>query len=276
MGIEKSLITVVIPVKDDPVNLRLCISRLAGIDQIVVVGSGANDSSRSVAEEKSINYIEFEWDGKFPKKRNWILRNYAFQTDWVLFLDADEYVSKAFFDELNDVLSRTSHVGFWLNYDNYFMGKRLHYGDPSPKLALFRIGAGEYEQINEDSWSHLDMEVHEHPVLVGSVGAIKTPIEHKDYRGLAHWIIKHNDYSDWEANRYLRLLDGGENAWKKLTPRQRTKYRHIVKWWFPFVYFCGVFFYKKGILDGVVGFRLSLMKSWYFYTVRLKILELLK
>ena len=34
--------------------------------------------------------IDFKWDGKFPKKRNWVLRNYKFKTPWVLFLDADE------------------------------------------------------------------------------------------------------------------------------------------------------------------------------------------
>ena len=54
------------------------------------------------------------------------------------------------------------------------MGKKLQGGDPFRKLALFRAGAGEYEKIEEDNWSHLDMEVHEHPVLEGTVGEIKT------------------------------------------------------------------------------------------------------
>ena len=29
----------------------------------------------------------FEWNGKFPKKRNRVLQTYDFETEWVLFLD---------------------------------------------------------------------------------------------------------------------------------------------------------------------------------------------
>lgn len=39
--------------------------------------------------------LNFAWDGHFPKKRNWVLRNYTFNSDWVLFLDADEFVADA-------------------------------------------------------------------------------------------------------------------------------------------------------------------------------------
>ena len=48
------------------------------------------------------------------------------------------------------------------------------------KLALFRIGCGEYEQFPEEKWSRLDMEVHEHPVLNGTTGEIRTRLRHHD------------------------------------------------------------------------------------------------
>ena len=155
--------------------------------------------------------LQFDWNGAFPKKRNWVLRNYEFKTDWVLFLDADEFVSAAFVREVRQAIQHRPHVGFWLNFENYFMGQRLKYGDPMRKLALFRVGVGEYEKIEEDHWSHLDMEVHEHPVLPGSAGEIKAPIEHNDFRGLKHYIAKHNEYSSWEAARYVRLRASSES-----------------------------------------------------------------
>jgi hypothetical protein len=52
-------------------------------------------------------------------------------------------------------------------------------------------------------WSHLDMEVHEHPIIEGNVGVIKAKVVHKDFKNLDHYIAKHNAYSTWEAQRYL-------------------------------------------------------------------------
>ncbi|MBL7696632.1 MAG: hypothetical protein JNK79_00670 [Chitinophagaceae bacterium] len=43
-------------------------------------------------------------------------------------------------------------------------------GYPLKKLALFRVSSGEYEQIDENYWSPLDMEVHEHPCLHEPIG----------------------------------------------------------------------------------------------------------
>ena len=268
-----SSITVVFPVKNEAQNLSRAIPLVASLGPVVIVDSYSEDRTFEVAQELGTEVLHFDWNGQFPKKRNWVLRHYDFKTDWVLFLDADEFVSEAFIEEVKSALKDTSHVGFWLHFDNYFMGKCLKYGDPMRKLALFRVAAGEYERIDEDSWSHLDMEVHEHPVLNGSIGEIKAPIEHNDFRGLKHYITKHNEYSSWEAARYLRLMAQEGAEWEGLTNRQRKKYRHIAKWWFASVYFIVSFFLKRGFLDGAVGFHFALLKTVYFYQIRLKILE---
>lgn len=49
------------------------------------------------------------------------------------------------------------------------------------------------------------MEVHEHPIIEGKVGIIKSKVVHKDFKNLEHYIAKHNAYSSWEAQRYLQL-----------------------------------------------------------------------
>src|SRR4030095_9392302 len=109
----------------------------------------------------------FKWDGKFPKKRNWFLRNHSISTKWILFLDADEYLTEAFKNEMRECISRDDKVGYWLSYTIYFLGKQLKGGYPLRKLALFRVGAGEYGQICEEHWSNLDMGRHEKPVRSG-------------------------------------------------------------------------------------------------------------
>lgn len=264
-------ITIVLPVKNEAKNLAPCIAAVAALGPIVVVDSGSSDDTKAIAEVAGAEVLYFEWDGQFPKKRNWTLRNYKFTTKWVLFLDADEFVSPEFIAEVQSAIRSTEYVGFWLNFTNYFMGQALRGGDAFRKLALFRIGVGEYEKIEEDSWSHLDMEVHEHPVLEGTVGEIKTPIEHNDFRGLKHYIAKHNEYSSWEAARYLRLMKQQGPGWNGLTERQKKKYQNLAKWWFAPAYFVVSYVLKKGFLDGAVGFHFALMKAIYFYQIRLKI-----
>lgn len=285
-----SEVTVVIPVKNEAKNLKRCIDAVSSLGPVLVVDSRSTDGTRDIAEQCGAEVLEFEWDGRFPKKRNWTLRNYEFKTEWVLFLDADEFVSEAFIAEVRAAIQNAGEVGFWLNFENHFLGQKLKGGDPFKKLALFRLGAGEYERIEEDNWSHLDMEVHEHPVLNGPVGEIESPIAHNDFRGLKHYIAKHNEYSSWEAKRYLRLVRQREQAlqrstidhqssqqscaeWDGLTDRQKKKYRNLAKWWFAPAYFVMSYFVKKGFLDGSVGLHFSLLKAIYFYQIRLKITE---
>ncbi len=268
-------ITVVMPVKNEANHLRRGIPLAAKLGFVLVVDSGSTDKTQRIARERGAEVLDFKWDGKFPKKRNWTLRNYDFKTEWVLFLDADEFINDEFVAEVQRTIAKADKVGFWLNFENHFMGKKLRGGDPFRKLALFKIGAGEYEQIDEDHWSHLDMEVHEHPVLKGKVGEIKTFIEHNDFRGLKHYIDKHNEYSSWEAMRYVQLIDKQKRdaSWNRLTDRQKKKYQSLEKWWFAPVYFIASYFLKKGFLDGTVGFHFALMKAIYFYQIRLKIKE---
>lgn len=274
-----SQITVVIPVKNEAKNLPRCIAAVSDLGPIVVVDSESSDHTKEVAEAAGAEVLNFKWDGQFPKKRNWTLRNYDFKTEWVLFLDADEFVSSEFIEEVQVAVQSAEHVAFWLNFSNYFMSQKLKEGDVFRKLALFRIGAGEYEKIEEDNWSHLDMEVHEHPVLVGPIGEISALIEHNDFRGIKHYIAKHKEYSSWEAARYFRLRvnNGVKSAeWRGLTDRQKKKYSNLEKWWFAPAYFIVSYFFKKGFLDGAVGFHFTLMKAIYFYQIRLKITEATK
>ena len=267
-------LTIVIPTKNEERNLLGCLECLGdSFDKILVVDSGSTDTTKDIAAKANVEILDFQWNGKFPKKRNWTLSHYRFETEWVLFLDADERVTPEFIHSLQATLGQTPHVGFWLNFENWFMGSQLRYGDRFKKLALFRVGAGEYEKFPEDSWSKLDMEIHEHPVLQGALGEITTPLGHHDYRGLHHYISKHNEYSTWEANRFRWLENADDDQWILLTQRQKFKYKHLDKWWLAFLYFTVSYFLKLGFLDGRTGWVFNRMKMRYFGDIRLKILE---
>jgi glycosyltransferase involved in cell wall biosynthesis len=270
-------LTIAIPVRNEERNLPDCLKAI-GTDlarHIVIIDSGSTDQTIPIARNLGLEVVNFTWNGHFPKKRNWFLRNYPLNTKWIFFLDADEYLTEEFKTELRRVLAQDDKVGYWLSYTIYFLGKQLKGGYPLRKLALFRVGAGEYEQIDEDQWSKLDMEVHEHPLLEGEVGIISSKIDHQDFRGVSHYISKHDEYAGWEAARFLDAASTNTNkkASAKWTWKQRIKYRLMQSVLIGPVYFCGSFFLLGGFRDGARGLAFAILKMSYFTLIYCKIRE---
>ena len=265
-------LTIAIPTKNEEFNLPSCLEAIGPFfaKQIVVLDSCSKDGTCSIAKEYGAEVLDFCWNGKFPKKRTWFLREHRPQTQWVLFLDADEYLSEAFKEEVRRTLASTPHNGFWLHYSIYFMGRKLRGGYPLDKLALFRVGSGEYEQIDEERWSDLDMEVHEHPIINGTLGSIRAQIDHRDSRGVDHWIAKHKEYSSWEASRFLRYADNPFIR-SKWTVKQKIKYGLMRTPILGIAYFLGSFFLMGGWRDGVRGFSFAKLKMNYFNDISRKI-----
>lgn len=262
------LLTIIIPVYNEEKNLPLCLERIRDIKHKVIVDSGSTDKTVEIAKSEGCDVLEFVWDGHFPKKRNWALRNYEVKTPWVMFLDADERITDGFKVELQSTLTNTTHDCFRIKLDNWFMGRMLKHGDPMQKTAIVRFGKGEYERIEESNWSNFPMELHEHIITNGTTGTIKTRIEHHDKRPLRNYYLKHCEFTDWEANRYLAITD-----WGKLTKRQRIKYSLIRSKLFPLAYWFVSYILKGGFLDGAPGFYFAMNKMAYFYQIQSKIIE---
>lgn len=265
-------VTVLIPVKNEQANLARCLDCLDQFAEIIILDSASTDETLKIADRYDVPVLQFEWTGTYPKKRNWFLLNHQPSQPWVLFLDADEFIDQTFCDEIFEAVKRDDVDGYWLNFTNFFLDKELKYGLQQRKLALFRFGRGLYERIDEDGWSRLDMEVHEHPIINSKVGMITAPIDHRDYKGLANFIERHNDYAMWEARRFAKLKDDPTIAYH-FTARQKFKYLHLEKWWYPWFYFLFTYIAKLGILDGSAGFHYAAYKAWYFHTIRLLIQE---
>jgi glycosyltransferase involved in cell wall biosynthesis len=268
-------LTIAIPIKNEAVLLQGCIDAIGTnfAAKIIILDSGSTDGSLEIAKENDIEVLDFKWNGQFPKKRNWFLQNYTPSTKWVLFLDADEYLSESFKSEVRKNIDNDNLVGFWLTYTRYFLGEKMKGGYPLRKLALFRVGAGEYERIEENNWSALDMEIHEHPVLEGNTGTIKSEIDHLDFRGISHYVIKHNEYASWEAERFINMdkSDTGRQRW---TWKQKIKYKLMQT---PFIgpaYFLGSYFLLGGFRDGSRGLAFSILKASYFTQIYCKVKEL--
>jgi glycosyltransferase involved in cell wall biosynthesis len=245
-------------------NIAKCISSARKLGPVIVLDSGSDDKTCEIARSHNAEVHTFKWNGKYPKKRNWYLINNKEDLDWVLFLDADEILTDAAINEIRSKTLSAKEVGFYLNYRVKFEGKYLKYGIKQRKLALFRVGSGLYEKIDETSWSNFDMEIHEHPILTGKVGKIKNFLLHDEYKGPVNFMEKHLEYAKWEAKRCKEI---DVKTYTNFNFRQQIKYTLLKRWWLSQFYFMLGAIAFMGVLDGRRGVRYLRLKKWYFHTI---------
>src|ERR1700720_3710914 len=83
-------VSVLVPIKNEAENLPRCLGCVPWADEIWVVDSHSTDDSADIAKRYGANVVQFDFNGTWPKKKNWALENLPFKNDWVLILDADE------------------------------------------------------------------------------------------------------------------------------------------------------------------------------------------
>ena len=267
-------VSVIIPVKNEKANIVKCLNSLDWADEVFVVDSQSTDGTIELAEGMGAKVVQFHFNGVYPKKKNWALDNLPIKNTWVLLADADEVFPKALQAEIREAIEHPVEGidAYRMHFQYMFMGKPIrHCGYTGLWIPrLIKHGCAHFEKMptGEGTAQNIgDMEIHEHLQVRGEVGVIKARLEHHDKRSLESYYKKHEEYANWEANRYKEL----KGDFSKPTRRQRVKYGLIRQWWFSFAYFCACYFFKRGILDGKPGYVFAMGKWRYFANIRRKI-----
>ncbi len=266
-------LSVLIPVKNDAVNLRECLRSVAFADEIVVVDSASADDTIQIAEEAGARVVQFVWNGQFPRKKNWALENVVWRNEWVLIIDADERITSELENQIRAAIRRKDIDGFYLNRRFWFLGGWINYCGyfPSWNLRLFRHCKGRYERIESGGGENSgDNEVHEHVLLKGRTEYLWTPMEHYAFRDLASFIEKHNRYSSWEAAVRRQLAQEPGHEMLRPTPfgsvlqRKRWLKRFAMRLPFrPTLRFLYHYIWRQGFRDGYRGWVLCRLLGWY-------------
>ncbi|MEB3210561.1 MAG: glycosyltransferase family 2 protein [Leptolyngbyaceae bacterium] len=278
-------ISVLIPAKNEEQNLPACLESVARADEIFVVDSQSEDRSVEISQQFGANVVQFHFNGRWPKKKNWSLDHLPFRNEWVLIVDCDERIPDELWDEMAIAIQNPDYDGYYLNRRVFFLGKWIRHGGKYPdwNLRLFRHARGRYENLNtEDVRNTGDNEVHEHVVMAGNVGYLKNDMLHEDFRDLFHWIARHNRYSNWEARVYYNLLTGmgddstiGANLFGDAVQRKRFLKRIWVRLPFkPLLRFLLFYVFRLGFLDGRAGYIYGRLLSQYEYQIGVKLFEL--
>jgi glycosyltransferase involved in cell wall biosynthesis len=282
---EKIPVSVLIPAKNEELNLPACLESVARADEVFVVDSGSSDRSVEIANSYGARVVQFYFNGRWPKKKNWSLDNLPFRHEWVLIVDCDERITPELWDEIVTVIQDPTYNGYYLNRRVFFLGQWIRYGGKYPdwNLRLFKHKAGRYENLHtEDIPNTGDNEVHEHVILQGKVGYLQQDMLHIDFRDIYHWLERHNRYSNWEARVYYNLLTRrdesgtiGANLFGDSVQRKRFLKRIWVKLPLkPLLRFILFYIIRGGFLDGKAGYIYGRLLSQYEYQIGVKLYEL--
>src|SRR6059058_1100358 len=99
-------LSVLVPVKNEAANLHDCLASVSFAKEIVMVDSESTDGTPAIAEAAGANVVQFVWNGKFPRKKNWALENVPWQHEWVLIVDADERITPELQREICEAIRR--------------------------------------------------------------------------------------------------------------------------------------------------------------------------
>ncbi len=278
-------LSVLVPVKNEAANLTGCLASVSFAREIVVVDSGSTDSTQAIAAAAGAQVVQFVWDGKLPRKKNWALENIPWQHEWVLIIDADERITRELESEIREAIRHVDVDGFYLNRRFWFLdGWINHCGYfPSWNLRLFRHRLGRYEQIEVgDKIPSGDNEVHEHILLKGRAEYLSAPMEHYAFPDIATFVEKHDRYSSWEAaaSEKLKKINGESlrpTPFGTTLERKRWLRRLGTKVPFrPGLRFLYHYLWKQGFRDGYRGWLLCRLLARYERMIVIKERELKK
>jgi len=106
-------------VRDEEKCIAKCLASIQGIvDEIIVVDTGSKDETKKAAASFGAKIIDFIWTGSFADARNASLE--AANGEWVLFLDADEYLELTSHEGLRKAVAQTDVEGYYIPIVNIY------------------------------------------------------------------------------------------------------------------------------------------------------------
>lgn len=272
-NLPKIPVTVILLTWNEARNLPRCLGALQDFAEIVVVDSGSTDGSRAwVAEHfPRVRWLENPFED-FGQQRNWALDHGQASHEWILFVDADEFMEPPLAEEIRDwIATEPSEVGAFIAGRNYFLGSWLKYSTfyPSFQLRLLRKGKVRYQKEG-----HGQREVAD-----GKLVYLRHSWYHDAFsHGIEQWIARHNRYSSEEVALIHRLrceplLLRGLVSKDRICRRRclkrlaaRVPARNWVRWWYTYIW-------KWGFLDGRAGWLFSWLRFAHETHIVIKLAE---
>jgi glycosyltransferase involved in cell wall biosynthesis len=238
--------------RDEAANIARCLDSVPFAAEKLVVDCGSTDETVAIARAHGARVVHQEWLG-FGAQRNFAAGQAAH--DWILALDADEFLSPELARQLADglpALMASDAAGAWLRRRTWLMGAPMRFYRPMVGERLARL----YHR-GRARWS--DARVHERLLLDGGAPEFGAPLNHADNPSLVHKQLKVLRYSE------LKALD-----WC-------AQQRPVRMWLTPLSWaasFLKDYVLRLAFLDGWRGFIIALVAANYATYKRMRHYEM--
>ena len=280
-------ITTIILTYNEEIHIARCLENVCQFSKkVIIIDSPSTDRTREIAEtfnlpEHIVEIVEHKYPGNQAEQFNWAIDNIKIDTEWVLRIDADEYLLPELVEELKQKLPNLPKdvTGIELRRRHIFMGKWVKHGIyPVFLMRMFRTGYGRY-----------DARLMDEHITLKEGRSIVSDNDFCDHSliNISEYCKKHINYAHREATEILNetynltsetsenaLHLGAQAAEKHKT---KSKYNSLPLFWRSFAYFCYRYFLRGGFLDGKEGFVFAFIQGWWYRTlIDSKILEVRK
>ncbi len=269
---NRPLLSVLIITYNEEIHLEHCLRSLTGwVDEIFVVDSFSTDRTVEIARSFGAHVVQHEFQ-YHAQQKNWALSNLPIRGEWILLLDADEWVPTGLREEILSKIEVPSHFNaFWMRYRLMFYGKWIRHCGWYP-VWILRL-------VRRSVVSIEDRRLDEHVVVAGATGYLQNDLIHESFRDMHSWIGKHNCYSSRNAAMFMdRKTSGvelklfGNQAQRKRFIKEKI-WRHLPARGLLYIFY--LYIVRLGFLDGRHGLLFCTMRGVFehFNSVKLWDLE---
>lgn len=267
-------LVVVILTYNEAIHIERAIKNILNwADKVIVLDSHSQDNTADIAKNLGADVIFRKFDD-YKNQRQYAIDYCKNLTEWMLFLDADEYLLAESKSEILSVIKNKAVGGYYLPRRFIFMERWIKHGGyyPCYILRLFRPELAKIDGI-----------INEHVSIDGSTEKLKYDFVDHNLKNMDFWIAKHNQYTNFEAQNLWLLKHNDTDSKKfKLTIQAERKQWIKQKIWnrLPllsrsFIYFTYRYFFRFGFLDGKEGFIFHLLQGgWNYFLVDVKYIEM--
>lgn len=255
----KIQLSVIVLTHNECERIERCLASIRRFSQIIIIDSFSEDKTLEKARDlwrqweepdNALTLVSRAWPG-FTQARNDSLKWVS--NPWVLWLDADEWISNDFVNFCEKLTQKTFEDKIYeFPRQSYFLGRKIKYGGwyPDYKKRLAPTQSAIWKKGPQES------DVHEDLYLKSSSKKIeRVPQVHIFHEGFR------DEIEQKQTNElYSTLLAQGlSKKWKINNVKPPSDFYIFLK---PIVKFIENYLYKLGFLDGVAGLKIALGSAW--------------
>jgi glycosyltransferase involved in cell wall biosynthesis len=246
---DKPKVSAIVVCYNEQENIERCLKSLLWADEIIVVDSFSTDRTVELCKKYTKRIYQREWPGFIQQK------SYAVslaQYEWVFSLDSDEVVTEKLRDEILTRLSADKDKinGYYVKRHSFYLGRWINHGGwfPDYKLRLFKkkavICGGE--------------DPHDKYFVTGKSAKLIGEIEHYTYKNISDQLSTIDRFSEISAEGLSR---------------KGSRFVLVKMLFKPPVKFIETYVYKLGFIDGLAGFIIAILSSYYIFVKYAKLWE---